>query len=143
MEKLKDFEKRLRESTEKSQNLKDYLGIIEFSKTSIETKELGADLIPRYFQFYTSHSNQAFDAYKDIIEAVDVNLTVRVQAIRKLPLFCKDAPELVSKIIDVLVQCLAIGNSEIFSRLALIYLFCFHHLTRSYMMHANRSTGAA
>lgn len=119
MEKLKDFEKRLRESTEKSQvvfsvreilcycvihlclgqsnnpkeircflclydntvplklqNLKDYLGIIEFSKTSIETKELGADLIPRYFQFYTSHSNQAFDAYKDIIEAVDVNLTV-------------------------------------------------------------------
>ncbi|KAG7582555.1 Apoptosis inhibitory 5 [Arabidopsis suecica] len=125
MEKLKEFDKRLRESKDKShgvlydndlslklQNLQDYEGIIEFSKMSIETKELGVDLIPQYFQFYASHSNQAFDAYNDIIEAVDVNITVRVQAIRNLPLFCKDASEFVSKIIDVLVQCLDIDQQE-------------------------------
>lgn len=36
-------------------------------------------------------------------------LQVRVQAIRGLPLFCKDTPEYLSKIVDILVQLLAAG----------------------------------
>lgn len=36
-------------------------------------------------------------------------LQVRVQAIRGLPLFCKDTPEHIAKIVDILVQLLAAG----------------------------------
>jgi len=36
-------------------------------------------------------------------------LQVRVQAIRGLPLFCKDTPEHLSKIVDILVQLLTAG----------------------------------
>ena len=44
-------------------------------------------------------------------------MQVRVQAIRGLPLFCKDTPEHIAKIVDILVQLLASGN-----------FFCFHSL---------------
>jgi hypothetical protein len=33
-----------------------------------------------------------------------------VQAIRGLPLFCKDTPEHIAKIVDILVQLLAAGK---------------------------------
>jgi len=42
------------------------------------------------------------------------HLQVRVQAIRGLPLFCKDTPEYLSKIVDILVQLLAAGNQTFF-----------------------------
>jgi hypothetical protein len=109
IEKLYEFDERLSESTDKSQNVQDYEGIIELSKTNIKTKQLGAQLIPRYFKFFTSLATEAFDAYLDIFDEVEVG--VRVQAIRGLPLFCKDTPDFISKIIDVLVQCL---NTEEF-----------------------------
>lgn len=35
---------------------------------------------------------------------------VRVQAIRGLPLFCKDRPKHIPKIVDILVQLLACGK---------------------------------
>ncbi|KAL9857559.1 putative 3-oxoacyl-[acyl-carrier-protein] reductase [Arabidopsis thaliana] len=82
------------------QNVQDYEGIIELSKTNIKTKQLGAQLIPRYFKFFTSLANEAFDAYMDLIGEVDVG--VRVQAIHGLPLFCKDTPDFTSKIIGAL-----------------------------------------
>lgn len=37
-------------------------------------------------------------------------LKVRVQAIRGLPLFCKDTPEHLAKIVDILGQLLIAGN---------------------------------
>lgn len=40
-------------------------------------------------------------------------LQVRVQAIRGLPLFCKDTPEYLSKIIDILVQLLVAGKLDL------------------------------
>ncbi|XP_010540497.1 PREDICTED: apoptosis inhibitor 5-like protein API5 [Tarenaya hassleriana] len=102
IEKLYEFGERLNESKDKSQNVTDYEGIIELSKTSIKAKQLGAQLIPRYFKFFPSLSTKAFDAHVDYLEEED--LGVRVQAIRGLPLFCKDTPEFISKIVDVLVQ---------------------------------------
>jgi apoptosis inhibitory protein 5 (API5) len=45
-------------------------------------------------------------------------LQVRVQAIRGLPLFCKDTPEYVSKIVDILAQLLMAG----------IICICYHIL---------------
>ncbi|KAJ0240104.1 Apoptosis inhibitory protein 5 [Hirschfeldia incana] len=74
------------------------------SKTSMKAKQLASQLIPRYFKFFPTLSTDAFHAHVDCIE--DGDLGVRVQAIRGLPLFCKDTPDMISKIVDVLVQLL-------------------------------------
>lgn len=57
------------------QNVQDYKGIIELSNTSSKTKQLGAQLIPRYFKFFTGLATEAFDAFLDIIEEVDIAVT--------------------------------------------------------------------
>ncbi|ESQ52001.1 hypothetical protein EUTSA_v10016466mg [Eutrema salsugineum] len=104
IEKLYEFSERLNASKDKSQNVEDYEGIIKMSKTSMKAKQLASQLIPRYFKFFPSLSTEAFDAHMDCID--DGDLGVRVQAIRGLPLFCKDTPDIISKIVDVLVQLL-------------------------------------
>lgn len=105
IEKLYEFGERLNESKDKSQNVKDYQGIIDAAKTSIKAKQLAAQLIPRFFKFFPDLSGPAIDTHLDLIE--EEELGVRVQAIRGLPLFCKDTPEHIAKIVDILVQLLA------------------------------------
>ncbi|KAB5560659.1 hypothetical protein DKX38_005616 [Salix brachista] len=105
IEKLYEFGERLSESKDKSQNVKDYQGIMDAAKTSIKAKQLAAQLIPRFFKFFPELSSQAVETQIDLIEQEE--LAVRVQAIRGLPLFCKDTPEYLSKIVDILVQLLA------------------------------------
>ncbi|CAN1166133.1 Apoptosis inhibitor 5-like protein API5 [Linum perenne] len=105
IEKLYQFGERLNEAKDKSQNVADYQGIIDTSKTNLKAKQLAAQLIPRFFKFFPQLSSQAVDAHVDLLEQED--LRVRVQAIRGLPLFCKDTPEYLSKIVDLLVQLLA------------------------------------
>ncbi|TYK13183.1 apoptosis inhibitor 5 [Cucumis melo var. makuwa] len=75
------------------------------AKTSTKAKQLAAQLIPRFFKFFPSLSGPAIDAHIDLIE--EEELAIRVQAIRGLPLFCKDTPENIGKIVDILVQILA------------------------------------
>ncbi|XP_023641268.1 uncharacterized protein LOC17891538 isoform X3 [Capsella rubella] len=125
--KLWEFEQSLRESTDKSQCVREYEGIINFSKRSIETMELGAELITKYFHFFHTHSKQAFKAYKAIIEKVGPK--IRVQAIKKLPLFCKFTPELVSDIIGVLVWCLDTDQQEQLDAVHETFLTLFQHNT--------------
>ncbi|OWM77377.1 apoptosis inhibitor 5-like protein API5 [Punica granatum] len=105
IEKLYEFGERLNESKDKSQNVKDYQGIIDAAKSSIKTKQLAAQLIPRFFKFFPDQSGPALERHLDLLEEED--LGVRVQAIRGLPLFCKDTPEYVPKIVYILVQLLA------------------------------------
>ncbi|XP_038688939.1 apoptosis inhibitor 5-like protein API5 [Tripterygium wilfordii] len=105
IEKLYEFGERLNEAKDKSQNASDYQGIIEATMTSIKTKQLAAQLIPRFFKFFPDFSSQAVDVHLDLIEEGDTH--VRVHAIRGLPLFCKDTPEYLPKIVDILVQLLA------------------------------------
>ncbi|KAJ7968662.1 apoptosis inhibitor 5 [Quillaja saponaria] len=105
IEKLYEYGERLNSATDKSQNKKDYQGIIDAAKTSIKAKQLAAQLIPRFFKFFPDLSGSALDAHLDLIE--EGELGVRVQAIRGLPLFCKDTPEHIGKIVDILVQLLA------------------------------------
>ncbi|KAL0542773.1 hypothetical protein IC582_017850 [Cucumis melo] len=105
IEKLYEFGERLNEAEDKSQNVKDYQGIIDAAKTSTKAKQLAAQLIPRFFKFFPSLSGPAIDAHIDLIE--EEELAIRVQAIRGLPLFCKDTPENIGKIVDILVQILA------------------------------------
>lgn len=104
IEKLYEFGERLNEAKDKSQNVKDYEGIIAATRGSVKAKQLAAQLIPRFFKFFPNLSSQAVYAHIDLCE--DQELGVRVQAIRGLPLFCKDTPEYVSKIVDILAQLL-------------------------------------
>ncbi|XP_022926027.1 apoptosis inhibitor 5-like protein API5 [Cucurbita moschata] len=105
IEKLYVFGERLNVAEDKSQHVKDYQGIIDAAKTSTKAKQLAAQLIPRFFKFFPSLSGPAIDAHIDLIE--EEELAIRVQAIRGLPLFCKDTPENIGKIVDILVQILA------------------------------------
>ncbi|XP_010260402.1 PREDICTED: apoptosis inhibitor 5-like protein API5 isoform X2 [Nelumbo nucifera] len=104
IEKLYEYGERLNEAKDKSQNVKDYEGIVRAAKGSIKAKQLAAQLIPRFFKFFPSLSSQAVEAHFDLCE--EEELGIRVQAIRGLPLFCKDTPEYVSKIVDILGQLL-------------------------------------
>ncbi|MBA0663120.1 hypothetical protein Goklo_007163 [Gossypium klotzschianum] len=104
IEKLYEFGERLNEAKDKSQNVKDYEGVIDATKTSLKAKQLAAQLIPRFFKFFPNLSSRALNAHFDLIEEED--LAVRVQAIRGLPLFCKDTKEYISKIVDILGQLL-------------------------------------
>lgn len=58
------------------------------------------------------------------------NLQVRVQAIRGLPLFCKDTPEHLSKIIDILAQLLTAGRFSV-SGYAVDDMYCSMYTSNS------------
>jgi hypothetical protein len=49
---------------------------------------------------------------------------VRVQAIRGLPLFCKDTPEHIAKIVDILVQLLAAGKLLLCIVYSVVFFSC-------------------
>lgn len=105
IEKLYVYGERLSEAKDKSQNVEDYKSIIEAARSSsIKARQLAAQLIPRFFKFFPGLSGSAVDAHLDLCEAEE--LGIRVQAIRGLPLFCKDTPEHISKIVDILAQLL-------------------------------------
>ncbi|GFZ12415.1 apoptosis inhibitory protein 5 [Actinidia rufa] len=105
VERLYEYGERLNESKDKSQHASDYEAILKLAKEgSIKVKQLSAQLIPKFFKFFPSFSQDALDRQFDL--CIDEELGVRVQAIRGLPLFCKDNPEHLSKIVDVLGQLL-------------------------------------
>ncbi|KAE8715183.1 Apoptosis inhibitory protein 5 (API5) isoform 2 [Hibiscus syriacus] len=105
IEKLYEFGERLNEAKDKFQKVKEYYeGIINSTKTSLKAKQLAAQLIPRFFKLFPNLSSRALNAHFDLIEEED--LAVRVQAIRGLPLFCKNTNEYITKIVDILGQLL-------------------------------------
>ncbi|KAK3013524.1 hypothetical protein RJ639_010024 [Escallonia herrerae] len=106
IEKLYQYGERLNEAKDKSQHVGDYEGIIKAATSpSIKAQQLAAQLIPRFFKFFPGTAVSALDAHFDLCEADE--LGVRVQAIRGLPLFCKDTPEHLPKLIDILAQLLS------------------------------------
>ncbi|KAK4440014.1 Apoptosis inhibitor 5-like protein API5 [Sesamum alatum] len=105
IEKLYEYGERLNEVKDKSQHAEDYENIIKAAKSSsVKARQLAAQLIPRFFKYFPGLSVNAVDAHLDLCEAEE--LGIRVQAIRGLPLFCKDTPENLSKIVDILAQLL-------------------------------------
>ncbi|GJZ58696.1 apoptosis inhibitor 5-like protein API5 isoform X2, partial [Tanacetum coccineum] len=105
IEHLYEYGERLNEAKDKSQNEEDYKNIIaSATSTNIKARQLAAQLIPRFSKFFPGLSANAIDALFDLCEAEE--LGIRVQAIRGLPLFCKDTPEHIPKIVDILVQLL-------------------------------------
>ncbi|XP_073017310.1 apoptosis inhibitor 5-like protein API5 isoform X1 [Primulina eburnea] len=105
IEKLYEYGERLNEVKDKFQHAEDYENIIKAAKSSnVKARQLAAQLIPRFFKYFPGLSVNAVDAHLDLCEAEE--LGIRVQAIRGLPLFCKDTPEHLSKIVDILAQLL-------------------------------------
>ncbi|KAI5662455.1 hypothetical protein M9H77_21778 [Catharanthus roseus] len=109
IEKLYEYGERLTEAKDKSQHQKDYESIIAAASGSVKSKQLAAQLIPKFFKNFPQLSDQALDQHLYLCE--DEELGVRVQAIRGLPLFCKDTPEYLSKIVDILAQLLVTGEN--------------------------------
>lgn len=106
VEKLYEYGEKLNDAKDKAQNVSDYEGILNAVKSgSTKAKQLAGQLIPRFFKFFPDLDKQAISAQFDLVE--EEELAVRVQAIRGLPLLCKDNPDHVSKIVDVLGQLLA------------------------------------
>ncbi|KAG0590732.1 hypothetical protein KC19_1G122500 [Ceratodon purpureus] len=110
IEQLYRFGERLNESKDKSQNEADYLGIIAAAKGGAKEKQLTAQLIPRFFKHFPGLSSDAINAQLDLCE--EDELGIRVQAIRGLPLLCKDTPQHLPKIADVLGQLLLAEGLE-------------------------------
>ncbi|KAL6561775.1 Apoptosis inhibitor 5 [Orobanche minor] len=109
IEKLYEYGEKLNEAKDKSQNQKDYKGIIAAANGSVKAKQLAAQMIPKFFKYFPELSEQALDQHLYLCE--DEELGVRVQAIRGLPLFCKDTPEHLAKIVDILSQLLIAGDN--------------------------------
>ncbi|CAA6672952.1 unnamed protein product [Spirodela intermedia] len=83
----------------------DYEGILmAVQQGSTKAKQLAAQLIPKFFKFFPGLASKAASAHFDLLE--EEELGIRVQAIRGLPLLCKDTPDYVTKIVDVLGQLL-------------------------------------
>ncbi|KAK6124226.1 hypothetical protein DH2020_042062 [Rehmannia glutinosa] len=124
IEKLYEYGERLNEVKDKSENAEDYENIIKAVKSSsVKARQLAAQLIPRFFKYFPGLSVNAVDAHLDLCEAEE--LGIRVQAIRGLPLFCKDTPEYLSKIVDILAQLLAAALLPARPLKLLLVLDCF------------------
>ncbi|GAB2228445.1 hypothetical protein Droror1_Dr00010284 [Drosera rotundifolia] len=104
VDKLYEYGEQLNEAYDKSLHVEAYKSIIRATKGSIKAKQLAAQLIPRFFKFFPDLSSDAVYAHLDLCE--EEVLGVRVQAIRGLPLFAKDMPEYLGRIVDILAQLL-------------------------------------
>ncbi|CAI5458334.1 unnamed protein product [Closterium sp. Yama58-4] len=104
IEKLYEHGEKLASSKDKTQNEKDYLGVIAAATGSSKAKLFAAQQIPRFFKFFPQLSAEGINAQLDLCEDDDIN--IRLPAIRGLPFLCKDTPEHLPKIADVLGQLL-------------------------------------
>ncbi|KAL6538317.1 hypothetical protein OROGR_012305 [Orobanche gracilis] len=114
IEKLYEYGEKLNEAKDKSQNQKDYKGIIAAANGTVKAKQLAAQMIPKFFKYFPELSEQALDQHLYLCEDEELGWAkhhVRVQAIRGLPLFCKDTPEHLAKIVDILSQLLIAGDN--------------------------------
>lgn len=104
IENLYSFGESLNAAKDKSQNVKDYMGILAAATGSKKAKLLAAQLIPRFFKHFPQVSAEGLNAQFDLCE--DDDLAIRIQAVRGLPFLCKDTPEHLPKLADVLCQLL-------------------------------------
>ncbi|MCI31000.1 apoptosis inhibitor 5-like, partial [Trifolium medium] len=74
IEKLYEYGEQLNSAKDKSQNVKDYQGIIHVAEISVKAKQvkakqLSAQLIPKFFKFFPELSGPALDCHLDLVEA--------------------------------------------------------------------------
>lgn len=71
-------------------------------KGSPNEKRLASQFIAKFFAKFPDHADTSLEAILDLCEDEDV--TIRKQAIRDLPIICKESPDFVPKITDILAQ---------------------------------------
>lgn len=77
-------------------------------KGSEKEKRLASQFIGKFFKHFPSLADAAIDASLDLCE--DENIQIRRQAIKDLPLLCKDTKEHIPKIGDILAQLLVVDD---------------------------------
>ncbi|XP_055386398.1 apoptosis inhibitor 5 homolog [Condylostylus longicornis] len=89
-------------------NEEEYKEILEAVKGSTKEKMLATQFIGKFFKYFPDLANKAIDAQLDLCE--DEDIQIRRQAIKNLPLFCKDTKEHTPRIGDTLSQLLVLDD---------------------------------
>ncbi|XP_063823341.1 apoptosis inhibitor 5 [Ostrinia nubilalis] len=87
-----------------SKHEKEYLEILSAVKGSDKEKRLASQFIAKFFHSFPNLAEQAIEAQFDLCEDDDV--AIRKQAIKDLPVLCKDNKENTQRIADILAQLL-------------------------------------
>nr|XP_026491582.1 apoptosis inhibitor 5 [Vanessa tameamea] len=87
-----------------SKHEKEYLEILAAVKGSDKEKRLASQFIAKFFNSFPNLTDQAIEAQFDLCEDDDV--AIRKQAIKDLPLMCKNNKEHTTRIADILAQLL-------------------------------------
>ncbi|XP_076033839.1 apoptosis inhibitor cassowary [Oratosquilla oratoria] len=82
----------------------EYLEILGAVKSGMGERRLASQFIARFFKHFPNLQDQAINAQFDLCE--DDCVSIRKQAIKDLPSFCKDRIELLPKVADILAQLL-------------------------------------
>ncbi|UYV62335.1 API5 [Cordylochernes scorpioides] len=88
----------------------DYIEILNAVKGSIQEKKLASQFISCFFKDFPHLADRALDAHLDLCE--DGDSTIRKQAIKNLPNFCKNNKGFLPRIADALTQLLQIDASS-------------------------------
>ena len=86
------------------QHEEQYKIILQGVQGDSNTKKLASQFIARFFAKFPTLGNDALDAILDLCEDEDID--IRKQAIKDLPILCRDMKEFLPKIADVLSQLL-------------------------------------
>lgn len=86
------------------QHEKEYKEILEAVKGGDKEKRLASQFIGKFFKYFPTLADIAIDAQLDLCEDEDVQ--IRRQAIKDLPLLCKETKEHTPRIADILAQLL-------------------------------------
>ncbi|XP_050525600.1 apoptosis inhibitor 5 [Daktulosphaira vitifoliae] len=87
----------------------EYLEILSAVKGSTKEKRLASQFITRFFKYFPNLAAQALEAQLDLCE--DEDICIRKQAIKDLPVLCKESKEYLTKIADILAQLLQADDS--------------------------------
>lgn len=88
----------------------EYLEILSAVKGSTKEKRLASQFITRFFKHFPNLAAQALEAQLDLCE--DEDICIRKQAIKDLPVLCKEAKEYLTKIADILAQLLQADDPQ-------------------------------
>lgn len=83
--------------------------ILSAVKGETKLKQLACQFIVKFYKRFPNLENEAMEAQLDLCE--DEDQAIRRYAIKELPNFCRDNPENVSKIADILAQLLATDDN--------------------------------
>lgn len=93
-----------------TRNAADFQIILSGVKGDTQTKRLSSQFITRFFIKFPNLANESLNAILDLCEDDDVN--IRKQAIKDLPMLCRESKEFLPKIADVLSQLLQTQDSS-------------------------------